>query len=47
MFRFQNQNGRGNALSKGSEFRTHILLANPGVYSERRPPRQLFSAPNE
>jgi hypothetical protein len=27
MFRLQNRNGRENAISKGSEFRTLIILA--------------------
>jgi hypothetical protein len=47
MLRFQNRNDRENTISKGSEFRTPILLANPGVCSERRLHRQLFFTPNE
>jgi hypothetical protein len=43
MFRFQNQNDRGNALSEGSEFRTPILLANFGVCSECHQQRQFSS----
>jgi len=36
MFRLRNQNDKECAISKGSEFRTPISLANSGVYLERR-----------
>jgi hypothetical protein len=45
MFRFQNRNNRKNAISKGSEYRTAILLANLSVCSERPTQRQFFFAP--
>ena len=36
MFRLRNRNNRECAFSEGSEFRTHILLANSWASSERR-----------
>jgi hypothetical protein len=47
MFRLRKQKDMECAISKGSEFRTPISLANSGVCSERRfngnfPPRQMY-----
>jgi hypothetical protein len=36
MFQFQNWNSRGNAIAKGSEFRTAISLANLDAFWEGR-----------
>ena len=47
MFRLRNQNDRKCATSKGSEFRTLIVLANSGVYSEGRLLKQFFFAPTK
>ena len=46
MFRFQNQNSRQNAFSKGSEFRTMISLANIGAFWEGRHGNRFFRPMN-
>ncbi len=43
MFRFQNQNGKGKVIAKGSEFRTAIPLANLGAFWEGRHGSHFFS----
>jgi hypothetical protein len=43
MFRFQNRNSKGRAITKGSEFRTAISLANFGAFWEGRHGSHFFS----
>ena len=44
MFPFQNWNSRGNAIAKGSEFRTAIFLASFGAFWEGRHGSRVFNS---
>jgi hypothetical protein len=46
MSRFQNRNNRGNAIAKGSEFRTAISLASFGSFCEGGDEATFFRSMN-